>query len=181
MDRRRMCWIAGALPGDKRNRHRIKRAATTVELAERHSMSDGRKCDAKGQRLRPRFGLRTLLVFVALIALTLVVGRQWLLLRYARFEFDRACALWKADRVLVDDVELAAKNLFERESATLWIGRRSAVRRQADRLRDLAHSLDALSRTRLYGSRDGSERDQQHAEALQRAAEELLPSNNKQD
>jgi hypothetical protein len=136
-------------------------------------MHVGKSGDAAGPGLRLRFGLRALLVFVALVALALVGGRQWMQLRNAHFEYGRTWAAWKADRVVADDVELAAKNLYDREAATVWIGRSVATRRQAERLRDFADSLEARTYTTTYGSADGVERDRKHVEVLRRKAAEL--------
>jgi hypothetical protein len=129
--------------------------------------------DAADQGLRPRFGLRALLVFVALAAFALVGGRQWMLLRNARSEFERTRALWMGSVVVDGDVELAANEPFEREAATVWIGRSAAKRRQAERLRQFADTLEAMSRVTLHSSGDFVERDQKRAEELRRKAVEL--------
>lgn len=123
--------------------------------------------------VRLRFGLRALLVFVAFIAVVLVGGRQWMLLREARYEYDRTRAAWMADVVVDRDVELAANKLFDRESATIWIGRSAATRGQAERLRQLADTLEAMSRVTLHSSGDAVERDQNRVAELRRAASSL--------
>jgi hypothetical protein len=94
-------------------------------------------------------------------------------LRDARYEFGRTRAAWLADRVVADDVELASKNLFEREAATLWVGRRAAVRRQIERLSDFADSMEASTYTKLYGTADGVERDRKRVEELRKKAAAL--------
>jgi hypothetical protein len=92
---------------------------------------------------RPRFGIRALLVLVAIVAISAYIFRGYRNLHNAREELQRIMANYEAMRVTAQDVVNASKKLMTAESGTLWISKRAAIGAHVERLKNLLNKLQS--------------------------------------
>jgi hypothetical protein len=92
---------------------------------------------------RPRFGIRALLVLVAIVAISAYIFRCYRNLHNAREELQRIMANYEAMRVTAQDVVNASKKLMTAESGTLWISKRAATGAHVERLKNLLNKLQS--------------------------------------
>jgi hypothetical protein len=122
--------------------------------------------------------MRSLLLFVALIACALVAGREWSKWNAAHERYERALALWEFGHIRSSDVVSAAEALYNDEAQTIWMRRSTARKRHAERLNKLADRVEGFTRTTLFGSPEALEEQRKIAEQLRaRVAEPSAPPN----
>jgi hypothetical protein len=93
--------------------------------------------------LPKQFGVRSLLLFVALAALSIVLVQQYLLLKRAREKNNRTWALRQVKQLNVEEVVAASETLFQVEKTSLWISESAARRQHLHRLERLLDDVDS--------------------------------------
>jgi hypothetical protein len=119
-------------------------------------------------RLPKRFSIRAMLVIVAVIALTVFVIRDHLLLSAARRRFKAAEFRWQAGQSTNDDYITASEALMSAETEALWISQNAALGGHALRLLRLYELSD------LPSLEDDTKRKQDMRDLIHKSAERLL-------
>src|SRR5688572_18158426 len=100
------------------------------------------KCQIVLPRHPIRFGTRTLLLFVAVIAVGLVLYLDWRNLQAAYDKYDSMLGHWEAGREGIDDIFQHSKSLMHTESNSIWISRRQAKEQHIARLNEFIYAAD---------------------------------------
>jgi hypothetical protein len=94
-------------------------------------------------RIPKRFGIRALLVTVAIVAAMLLIVQHHFRLKEARKSCDYAWAAWQSVRITDEDMVLASEKLLAAERASPWISGDAAERQHVARLDFMLTRIEA--------------------------------------
>jgi hypothetical protein len=75
-----------------------------------------------------------MLLSVAIVAVTVVVTRDYVRVQSAREQFDWLCATWEAGRASTETIVGGSYRLMNAEQSALWLSKRTAEARHVKRL-----------------------------------------------